>query len=74
MTTLQIRNVPESTSRALKAKAALAGRSLSDYLLAEVTRLAEQPSQEEVLARIAARAQADVPPAAEVLAEARAER
>lgn len=71
MTTIQVRNVSEETSRALKAKAALAGQSLSDYLLGELDRLAHQPSRLELLARIHLREQLDLPPAADVLAEQR---
>ena len=61
MPTVQIRNVPEETSRALKAKAALEGRSLSDYLLGELRRIADRPSRAELLARIAARGSATCP-------------
>lgn len=43
MTTIQVRNVPEETSRALKAKAALEGKSLSNYLLDELERLPPSP-------------------------------
>lgn len=46
---VQIRNVPEDLHRKLKARAALAGRSLSDYLLDEVRRSAAKPSREELL-------------------------
>lgn len=67
MTTIQVRNVPEETSRALKAKAALAGRSLSDYLLVELQQLAARPSRAELLGRIAQRRARVLPPAEEVL-------
>ena len=50
--TLQIRNVPKDVHRALKARAAQAGTSLSDYLLTEMTRLARRPSFPELLERI----------------------
>lgn len=50
---VQIRNVPEEIHRTLKARAALAGLSLSDYLLAEIRRFAERPSREELLERLA---------------------
>lgn len=50
---IQIRNVPEPLHRELKARAARAGVSLSDYLLAEVRRVAEQPTFEEMFERIA---------------------
>ena len=37
---IQIRNVPDSLHRALKSRVALEGMSLSDYLRAEIERLA----------------------------------
>ena len=49
---IQIRNVPEALHRRLKARAALAGMSLSDYLLAEIRQVAEQPTLEELRARL----------------------
>jgi antitoxin FitA len=52
---IQIRNVPEDVHRALKARAARLGMSLSDYLLAEVAEIAERPTLEEMLERLAAR-------------------
>jgi plasmid stability protein len=55
MKTLQIRNVPDEVHRTLKARAAGAGMSLSDYALAELRRAAERPTRDEILARIAAR-------------------
>lgn len=74
MSTIQIRHVPEQTSRALKAKASLEGKSLSDYLLRELKQLAERPSRAELMARIAHRGTRDLPPAEDVLAEQRAGR
>jgi plasmid stability protein len=67
---VQIRNVPAELHRKLKARAALAGMSLSDYLLAEIRELAARPTAAEVLERIASRPTADpaVPPAAAVRA------
>lgn len=52
---IQIRNVPEKLHATLKARAALAGRSLSEYLLAELIRLAERPTRAELIARLATR-------------------
>jgi len=49
---IQIRNVPDALHRKLKARAALAGQSLSDYLLAEIGRIAALPTREEMLARL----------------------
>lgn len=74
MTTIQVRNVSEETSRALKAKAALEGRSLSDFLLRELDRIATRPSRAELLERIASRAVARLEPASQVLAEQRPSR
>ena len=49
---VQIRNVPEALHRRLKSRAALAGQSLSDYLLAEIRRSAERPTPDELAARL----------------------
>jgi len=49
---IQLRNVPDGLHRTLKAQAALAGMSLSDYLLAEVRRLAERPTVAELRERL----------------------
>jgi len=51
---VQIRNMPDAMHRTLKSRAALAGMSLSDYLLAELRKSAEVPTMEEISARIAA--------------------
>lgn len=59
---IQIRNVPESLHRSLKARAALAGLSLSDYVLKELESLLERPTREEFLQRLASRTCADVTP------------
>jgi antitoxin FitA len=49
---VQIRDVPEEAHRVLKARAALKGRTLSDYLRAELVALAERPSPEELWERL----------------------
>lgn len=49
---IQVRNVPDSVHRTLKAQAALAGMSLSDFLLAEIRHLAERPSVAELRERL----------------------
>lgn len=51
-TMIQIRNVPDALHRRLKSRAALAGMSLSDYLLNEIHELAERPTLEELRARL----------------------
>jgi len=52
---IQIRNVPDALHRKLKARAALEGMSLSEYLLSEVRRAAERPSVSELRQRLAQR-------------------
>ena len=52
---VQIRNVPDALHRKLKGRAADSGQTLSDYLLAELERLAARPTRGEILARIHAR-------------------
>lgn len=52
---VQIRNVPEELHRKLKARAALEGLTLSDYLKREVERLASAPTAAELKQRLAAR-------------------
>jgi len=71
MKMLQIRNVPDELHRLMKARAAMAGMSLSEYALAELRRSAERPTRTEVLERITSRpgARLRVPPADAVRAE-----
>jgi len=52
---IQLRHVPEDLHRKLKARAALSGLSLSDYLLQEVRRVAERPTVSELRSRLAHR-------------------
>ncbi len=44
---IQIRNVPDALHRKLKARAALNGMSLSDYLLSELREIADVPTLRE---------------------------
>lgn len=72
---IQIRNVPDGVHRTLKARAAQKGMSLSEFLLAEVTDLAAQPSLEEAVARIRSRPMIHSEiSSAELIREGRAER
>jgi plasmid stability protein len=66
---IQIRNVPETLHRELKSRAALAGMSLSDYLLHEIRQVAERPTLDQLRARLDSR-----PPAILSLAPAKAVR
>jgi plasmid stability protein len=54
-TMIQIRNVPEDFHRRLKARAAMEGMSMSDYVLREVGKSLEKPTRQEVLERLRAR-------------------
>ncbi len=49
---IQLRNVPDGLHRTLKARAAMAGMSLSDYLLAEIREVAERPTMAELRQRL----------------------
>ena len=51
-TMVQIRNVPPEFHRRLKARAALEGMSMSDYILREVGKALERPTRAEVLERL----------------------
>ena len=68
---IQIRNVPDQLHRKLKARAAMAGMSLSDYLLGEIRNVAERPTLDEMRARLATRTseKPSEPPARAVRAE-----
>ena len=46
---VQIRNVPSEFHRRLKARAAMEGMSMSDYILREVGKALERPTRREVL-------------------------
>jgi len=74
-TMLQIRNVPDKLHRTLKARAALAGMTMSDYALRMIRTALERPTREELLARLAElpSPQLDVPPA-DVIREERKRR
>jgi plasmid stability protein len=49
---IQIRHVPDSLHRQLKARAALEGLALSDYLMRELRKVAERPTREEMRDRL----------------------
>ena len=74
MKMIQVRNVPDDLHRALKARAAREGRTLSDYILAELPRLADKPSPEQILARVRARTPVGGPPASELISAERERR
>lgn len=49
---IQLRNVPDALHRSLKARAAMAGMSLSDYLVMEIKEIAERPTLAELRERL----------------------
>jgi plasmid stability protein len=57
---IQIRNVPDEVHRELKARAAHAGMSLTDYLLREIEQVAQRPTIDDLLARVRARSRPEL--------------
>ncbi len=60
MTSLQIRDMPDELHRRLKARAALEGQSMSEYVLRELRRSLDIPTRQEMLERLAALDRIDV--------------
>jgi plasmid stability protein len=58
---IQLRNVPDALHRGLKARAAMAGMSLSDYLLAEIKEIADRPTLAQLRERLHTRKPVSVP-------------
>jgi len=52
---IQIRDVPDDVHTILRARAAAAGMSMSEYLRSELITMAARPTLEEVIARAQAR-------------------
>lgn len=71
MTLVQVRDVPEDTVNALKARAGERGLTLSAYLRAELDRLAARPTNAEMVERLARRKPRNGPSTAEIVAEIR---
>ncbi len=53
MTNLLVRDLPDDVHSTLRERAQERGQSLQQYLVVELRRLAEEPTLEEVLRRIA---------------------
>jgi plasmid stability protein len=51
---VQIRNVPSELHRRLKARAAIEGLSMSDYVLRELRKSLDRPTRQEILERLRA--------------------
>ncbi len=58
---IQVRNVPDEVHRMLKARAAAAGMTLSDYIKHDLEVAVAQPTVEELDARIASRGSTGLP-------------
>ncbi len=69
---IQVRNVPDPMHRKLKARAAMMGTSMSEYILRELARSLERPTRDEWLARLAE--MASLPAAPDFAAMVREER
>lgn len=54
-TMVQVRNVPPELHRRLKARAAIEGMSMSQYVLRELRKVLDRPTREDVLERLRAR-------------------
>jgi antitoxin FitA len=67
---IQLRNVPDALHRTLKARAAMAGMSLSDYLLSEIREVAERPTMAELRQRLERRQPVHLPEPAAVTVRA----
>jgi hypothetical protein len=55
MATIQIKNVSDAAHAVLRQRAAAAGQSLQEYMLAWVERAASRPTADEVLERVSHR-------------------
>ena len=64
---VQVRNVPEELHRRLKARAAIEGMSMSDYVLRELRKALDRPTRQEVLDRIRAQPLRQLPRAADLV-------
>ena len=53
-TMVQIRNVPTELHRRLKARAAIEGMSMSDFVMRELRKALDRPTRQEILERLRA--------------------
>ena len=53
-TMVQIRNVPAELHRRLKARAAIEGMSMSDYVMREIRKALDRPTRQDILERLRA--------------------
>jgi antitoxin FitA len=74
MANVQVRDVPDDVHRKLKSRAALAGKSLNDFLLERMTEMARVPTVPELAERIRRREPYRGPASADVIREERERR
>jgi hypothetical protein len=67
---IQVRHVPDALHRKLKARAAMQGVSLSDYVKRELKLLAAQPTLEEWFERVSKHEPVELPVSAAELVRA----
>lgn len=74
MANVQVRDVPDDVHRKLKSRAALAGKSLNDFLLERMSEMARVPTVPELAERIRRREPYSGPSSAELIREERERR
>jgi plasmid stability protein len=74
MANIQVRDVPDDVHRRLKSRAALAGESLNEFLLARMSEMARVPTVPELAERIRERQPYTGPSSAEAIREERERR
>jgi plasmid stability protein len=67
---VQIRDVPDEVHHTLKARAAVSGVSLSEYVRAVLARAASRPTPSELAARVKARGATKLAQPSEVIVRA----
>lgn len=67
MTTLYVRDVPADVAQTLKNRAAAEGKSVSAYVVTELSRIAARPTNSEIVARLRARDRAGGPTTANII-------
>jgi hypothetical protein len=73
-TTITVRHVPDEVRNELAARAARSGRSMQEYLLAELERLAARPPVSELLDQVRERKQGRRLPREQILGDRDADR
>lgn len=67
MTTLYVRDVPVEVAETLKERAAAEGKSLSAYVVAELSVIAARPTNAQVVARLRDRDRTAGPSSADIV-------